>query len=185
VSAETNRKEAKPCRDDLAAAKPDDDPMSNPNQGNTMKTWIRRTLLGVLGASIALGGLAACGHRHDSHAWSKMTTEERARVRDKVVDRVASKLELNVLAGKLEEQRAALVGTTQAPREQARALVAGEKFDRAKAQAFISEKTAAVQARSPEVIAALGDFYDSLNPAQQAKVRELMERRGRHGWWRS
>ncbi|MBI5274991.1 MAG: Spy/CpxP family protein refolding chaperone [Burkholderiales bacterium] len=158
-----------------------------------MRTWLRRTLLGVLGASIAFGGLAACGHRHDHHGWSKMTTEERARVRDKVIDRIAGRLELNgeqkakltVLAGKLEEQRTALVGQNAYPREQAKALVAGEKFDRSKAQALVNEKTAAVQAKSPEVIAALGDFYDSLNAAQQAKVRELMERRGRHGWWRS
>ena len=49
---------------------------------------------------------------------------------------------------------------------------------------FVSQKTEAVQSRSPQVVAALGDFYDSLNPQQQAKVREYMER-GRRGWWRS
>jgi hypothetical protein len=33
------------------------------------------------------------------------------------------------------------------------------------------------------VIAAMADFYDSLKPEQQAKVREFMARRGgRHGW---
>ena len=40
---------------------------------------------------------------------------------------------------------------------------------------------AAVNAKSPEVIAAFGDFYDGLTPAQQAKVRDFLERRG-HGW---
>jgi len=157
-----------------------------------MRTWIRRTLLGALGASIVFGGVAACGHRHDPHGWSNMTTEERAKVRDRVVDRVSSRLELKppqraklvVLAGKLEEQRAALAGTASHPREQVRSLIAGEKFDRAKAQALLAEKTAAVQARSPEVIAALGDFYDSLDPAQQAKVRDMLQQR-RHRWWRS
>ena len=38
-------------------------------------------------------------------------------------------------------------------------LVAGDKFDRSKAQALVAEKTAAVGTKSPEVIAALGDFY--------------------------
>ena len=33
-----------------------------------------------------------------------------------------------------------------------------------------------------KVVAALGDFYDSLNPAQQQKVREFMQHRG--GWRR-
>ena len=69
------------------------------------------------------------------------------------------------------------------PRAQVQALVVGDKFDRARAQALVSEKTAAVNAKSPEVIAALGDFYDHLNPAQQAKVREFMQRR-HGGWWR-
>jgi hypothetical protein len=48
----------------------------------------------------------------------------------------------------------------------------------------VGEKMAAVNAKSPEVIAALGDFYDSLAPAQQAKVRDFMEHRGGRGWWR-
>lgn len=156
-----------------------------------MRTWIRRTLLGALGASIALGGLAACGHRHEGGKWSQMSVEERAKVRAKVLDRVGERLELNadqkqclaVLADKLEQQRTALVGSAADPREEVRKIVAGEKFDRTRAQALLAEKTAAVQAKSPEVIAALGDFYDSLNPAQQEKVRAYMDRRHRR-WWR-
>ena len=61
-------------------------------------------------------------------------------------------------------------------------LVAGAQFDRAKAQALVQQKTDALRSGSPEVIAALGDFYDSLNPAQQQKVRDFMSRRG--GWRR-
>ena len=33
-----------------------------------MKTWIKRTLIGLFGVSILVGGIAACGHRH--HGWS-------------------------------------------------------------------------------------------------------------------
>jgi Spy/CpxP family protein refolding chaperone len=153
-----------------------------------MKSWTQRTLLGLFGASLALGALTGCGHRHEHHAWNA-TPEERARHRDRMVDRVAGKLDLDpqqkarltVLADKLQEQRTALVGLTPDPRAQLRSLVAAEKFDRARAQALISEKTAALNTRSPEVITALGDFYDSLNPTQQARVREFMERR--RGWW--
>ena len=54
------------------------------------------------------------------------------------------------------------------------ALVAGDKFDRTRAQSLVAEKTAALNAKSPEVVAALGDFYDSLSPSQQQKVREFM-----------
>jgi len=154
-----------------------------------MKPWIKRTLYGLLGASILVGGLSACGHpRHDYGM--AMSDTERAEFRGKMIDRVASKLDLTadqkqrlgVLADKLQEQRAALMGKTTDPRAEVQALIAGEKFDRTRAQSLVTEKTAALSSKSPEVIAAMADFFDSLTPAQQTKVREALQRR--HGWWR-
>ena len=152
-----------------------------------MRPWIKRTLFGLFGATIVLGGLSACGHRHEGGRW-QMSAEDSARFRGRMIERVSDRLELNaeqkqrlgVLADKLQEQRAALVGQTTDPRAEVRALVAGDKFDRARAQALISEKTAALNGKSPEVVAAAADFYDSLNPGQQQKVREFMQRR--RGW---
>ncbi|MBC5785775.1 Spy/CpxP family protein refolding chaperone [Ramlibacter sp. USB13] len=154
-----------------------------------MRPWIKRTLLGVFGATVALGGLTACGHRYAHERFSSMSAEEKAEFRQRAVDRVTSRLELNAdqkqrlqtLAGKLHEQATALRGATD-PRAEVRSLVAGEKFDRAKAQGLLAGKVEAVNTKSPEVIAAFGDFYDSLSPAQQAKVRDFLERR--HGWRR-
>jgi periplasmic protein CpxP/Spy len=153
-----------------------------------MRPWLKRTLFGLFGATIIFGGLTACGHRQEGR-W-EMSAEDSAKFRSKMIERVSSKLDLNedqkqrlgVLADKLKEQRTALTGTTTDPRAQVQALVAGEKFDRARAQAIIGEKTAALTAKSPEVIAAAGDFYDSLNATQQQKVRDFMQRR--HGWWK-
>lgn len=151
-----------------------------------MKPWIKRTLFGIFGASVLVAGLTACGHRHHEFG-ATMSAEQYAQMRSKIVDRATSKLDLNadqqkrltVLADKLYEQRTALMGQTKDPRAEVKSLVAGDKFDRARAQTLITEKTTALQARSPEVIAALADFYDSLNPVQQQKVRDFMERRGR------
>jgi protein CpxP len=153
-----------------------------------MKPWIKRTLIGLFGASILVGGLTACGHRPHGFG-ANMNAEETAQYRVKMIDRVSSKLDLNadqkqrltVLADKLHEQRSALMGQTKDPRAEVKALVAGDKFDRTRAQALVTEKTTALQSRSPVVIAALADFYDSLNPAQQQKVRDFMEHRG--GWF--
>ena len=150
-----------------------------------MKPWIKRTLFGLFGVSILVGGLTACGHRHGFGA--SMSSEEAAQYRSKVVDRVSSKLDLNedqkkrltVLADKLHEQRVAMMGQGKDPRAEVKALVAGDKFDRTRAQALVAEKTAVINGKSPEVIAALADFYDSLNSAQQQKVRDFMEHRGR------
>lgn len=152
-----------------------------------MKPWIKRSLMAFAGVSIAVGGLAACARGHHGHG--PMTPERMAEVRGKVVERVTSKLDLNaeqqqklnVLADKVQAQRTAFIGQTTDPRAELNALVAGEKFDRARALGLLDEKTRAVQANSPEVIAALADFYDSLNPAQQAEVREHLARR--KGWF--
>ncbi len=146
---------------------------------------LKRTLLGALTATVLVGGLAACsGNRHEYGA--NMNAEQYAQMRDKMADKAASKLDLNadqkkrlsVLGDKLYEQRTALVGQSANPRAEMKALVAGEKFDAVRAQTLINEKAAALQAKSPEVIAALADFYNSLNPVQQQKVRDYMEGRG-------
>jgi len=152
-----------------------------------MKPWIKKTLMGIFGASIAVGGLTACSSNHYHHR-GPMSAEKMAEVRGKVVERISSKLDLNeaqkaklnLLADKMEAQRTAFIGKTADPRAEMQALVAGEKFDRARAQTLLDEKTRAVQAHSPEVVSAMADFYDSLNPEQQHKVRELMQRR--KGW---
>jgi Spy/CpxP family protein refolding chaperone len=155
-----------------------------------MKTWIKRTLIGALSATVLLGGLAACGsrgeHRH-SGGWSEERVTE---MRGKAIDKVSEKLELNeaqkqklgVLADEMLAQRKALRGDTANPRAEMQALIAGDKFDRSRAQTLLDQKTQTVQAGGPRMIAAMADFYDSLTPTQQAQVREKMEKR--RGWWK-
>ncbi len=155
-----------------------------------MKTWIKRTwmkrALVTMGAVLVVGGLSACaGGRHGGH----MSEADSAARQAKMVDYAGKKLDLNdaqkqrlnVLGDKLREQRASLMGASKDPRADIRALVAGDKLDRAKAQALVDDKTSAVKTKSPELIAAAADFFDSLNPAQQQQVRDLMNR-GRRGW---
>jgi protein CpxP len=149
------------------------------------KRNFKRTLLGLFGAALVIGSLSACGHR-DREFGANMSAEQYAQKRDKFVDKATSKLDLNadqkqrlsVLGDKLFAQRTALIGQTKDPRAEMKALVAGDKFDATRAQALITEKTTALQTQSPEVIAALANFYNSLNPAQQQKVRDYMEGRG-------
>jgi periplasmic protein CpxP/Spy len=153
-----------------------------------MKRWIKRALFGIFGASILVGGLSACGH-HPHEFGAGASAEQHAKFRSWALDRATRMLDLNadqqqrlaVLADKLQAQRTALMGAAPDPRAQIKALVATDKFDRAGAQTLITEKTTTLQTRSPELIAALADFYDSLNPTQQQKVRELMEHR--RGWF--
>ena len=146
-----------------------------------MKHWIKRVLATALGATLVVGSLTACSStRH-----ANMTDADLASKQSKMLDYAGKKLDLNdaqkqrltVLAEKLREQRTALMGKTTDPRADLQSLVAGATLDRAKAQAMVEEKTNALRGKSPEVIAAAADFFDSLNPTQQQQVRELMQRR--------
>ena len=149
-----------------------------------MKLWIKRTLATALGATLVIGSLSACsGGRHGN----TMTEADITAKQIKMVDYAGKKLDLNdaqkqrlsVLGDKLREQRTALLGKTEV-RAELQSIVAGNTFDKAKAQAMMEEKTNALRSKSPDVIAAAADFYDSLNPAQQQQVRDLMQRR--KGW---
>lgn len=150
-----------------------------------MKRWIKRSLVAVLGTAVLVGGLTACAGREGG--WNRMSESDSGKMRERVLERAGRELKLDdaqkqrlaVLADKLHDQRAALMGPTD-PRADIQALVAGPKFDRASAQAMVEAKTAAVRAKSPEVIAAAADFFDSLKPEQQQQVREFMNKR--RGW---
>ena len=146
-----------------------------------MKHWIKRTLATALGATLVIGSLTACSStRHGN-----MSEADMAAKHIKMVDYAGKKLDLNdaqkqllgVLANKLREQRTALMGKTTNPRAELQSLVAGPTLDKAKAQAMVDEKTSALRIKSPEIIAAAADFYDSLKPTQQQQVRDLMQRR--------
>ncbi len=153
-----------------------------------MKTWIKRTLITLAGA-LALGGtVAACAHRNH-HGWRQISAADAMDMKNKVVDRVGSKLNLDTaqkaklgtLADRLREGRNAVVRSSADPRAELQALMAGPTFDRNKASSLIAGKVAAVTTQSPAVVAAMADFYDSLKPEQQAQVREFLKQRGQRG----
>ena len=154
-----------------------------------MKLWNKRSFTTLVGVTLMAGLLAACsGGRHYAGFDNQMSDVDLTARQSKMVEMASKKLDLNdaqkqrlnTLADKLREQRAALMGKTDKKidmRADVQSLVAGAAFDRVKAQALIEEKTMAIRGKSPEVIAAAAEFFDSLNPAQQQQVRELMQRR--------
>lgn len=133
---------------------------------NFFQRNFRRIVLGTLGATLVAGGLSACGHHRDRDWGSGMTQEQFTPKRDKMVERAAAKLDLNAeqkallaaLGDKLFAQRKAMMGQTTDPRAEIKALVAGPKFDTARAQALITDKTTVMQSQSPETLAAMAAF---------------------------
>jgi Spy/CpxP family protein refolding chaperone len=120
-----------------------------------------------------------------------MSAEDMGRMRQRMLDRAASELTLDAaqkqrlatVFDKLAEQRKVVMGPDTDPRAKARALLAGNTFDRAGAQQLIDQKTSAVRSGAPEVITAFGDFFDNLKPEQQQKVRVWLDKRGGHRWF--
>jgi Spy/CpxP family protein refolding chaperone len=154
-----------------------------------LKSTFYRRLMGILGASLLVGGLSACAGRSE-HGWGgPMDAQRSAEFRAKMVERAGKKLDLDgaqkqllgTLSDALLAQRKALVGSSPDPRADIQALVAGTQFDRSKALALVEEKTAALRSQSPAVITAAANFFDALNPTQQQQVRDFMQRRG--GKW--
>lgn len=150
-----------------------------------MKRFIKKTLLGLFGGALIVGSLGACAQRGEGwQSGAAMSPEMRARMVEKVGSKLdldaAQKTKLGTLADKLQAQRALLRGAGD-PRAAFTALFAGDKLDQTGAKKLLDEKTAAIQAGSPEVIAAAADFYNNLRPEQQQKVRDFMERSRRWG----
>ncbi|MCB1982532.1 MAG: Spy/CpxP family protein refolding chaperone [Rhodoferax sp.] len=149
-----------------------------------MKTWIKRSLIGLAAVS-ALGlGAVAVAHRHHGYP---MSEADLARAKTHAVERIAGRMDLDAaqrqhldaLADALLAQRKALLAGNE-PRAALRALVAGPVFDRAGAESLLTAKTDALRAGAPALIAAFGDFYDSLNAEQQATLRERLAQGPRH-----
>lgn len=157
-----------------------------------MKTWIKRTLIGIVGGAVLLGGLAACGQRHEGWHSSQISQEDAAKWRERLLERAGKelqldagqKLKLGAAFDQLRQHRNTVVASLADPRAEMRALVGGERLDRARAQAWVDEKTQVLRGDSSRTIGALADFYDSLRPDQQAKLRAWLDRRG-HDSWRS
>lgn len=152
-----------------------------------MKIGTRRTLIALTSVALLLGGLSACGTRGPG-GWSEArVTEMSGRMVERIGDKfdldAAQKIRLDAVAAEMQAQRKAFRGDSVNPRDDFRALIAGDRFDRSKAQALLEQRTAAVQQQGPKVLTALADFYDSLTPAQQQQVREGLDRR-RGGWGR-
>ena len=152
-----------------------------------MKTWIKRTLIGLLTTGAIFGGLGAWAHNHH-RGWGAMSDEEAGMAKAYIVKRIGSRLDLDAgqqaklgtLADAMHEQRKALVGSTTDPRREMGSLIDGAQFDRTRATALIDAKVVAVREKSPAVVGAMADFYDSLRPEQQTKVRSMLAERG-HG----
>ena len=164
-----------------------------------IKTWLKRTLLGVAVSTSLLGSLAAYSAEAGGFHHGPPTPEQMARHEAAMLAHIGKKLNLDanqaaklkVLGDLLVAQHTSPAAGTPNPHA---ALIAGNTFDRAGATQLMNQHIAKLQANGPAMINAVGDFYDSLDAAQQQQVRDLAARHhgffglggmgpgGEHGW---
>ncbi|MBX2884718.1 MAG: Spy/CpxP family protein refolding chaperone, partial [Granulosicoccus sp.] len=89
---------------------------------------------------------------------------------------------LEVLQQELQETRELMRGGEGEDRQTLKDLVSAESFDQGLALELITQRTSAMQAQAPELVAAAAGFLDGLNSEQKQELSELMDRFGnKHG----
>lgn len=135
------------------------------------------------------GGMDSYGMM-DGRPGHAMSEADQVKHRTRMLDRATKELQLDaaqqqrlgVLLDKMQARHQAMMGPAggKSPQDQmqdkAQAVIAGDRFDRDAAQALVDERTQSLKAGSADIIAAAGDFFDSLKPEQQAKVRDFLKR---------
>jgi Spy/CpxP family protein refolding chaperone len=143
----------------------------------------KRTIIYMTGIALLTTGIVAC---------NRGTPEERG---ERIVQKVTQELELTATQqASLEQVKNEFLemrNTMSSSREQIqadiRAMLKQPRLDRNQANSMVNQRIEAIHTRSPVIIDAIGNFYDSLDDAQRAELREFIEDRmehhhGRHFW---
>ncbi len=143
----------------------------------------RNKVMIAIASGIALiSGLAACGHHR--------SPEDRA---EYMVEKITSKMELTepqvskleALKNELLNVRQSMLAERDTVHEEVNELLNQPTLDQARALTLVQDRTDSINQKAPQVITALAGFYDSLNPEQQAMLREKLEAHKAHrGHWR-
>jgi Spy/CpxP family protein refolding chaperone len=135
----------------------------------------KRAIIIITSGVLLIGGVAACKHKMHS-----ASAEERG---EWVVDKVSKELELNdsqrIKLVEVKDQFIAVRKSMRSDREEARkevlAMLKQPTMDREKVNAMVNQKIAIVSEKSPSIIDAIGNFYDSLDDSQRAELSEFIE----------
>lgn len=94
------------------------------------------------------------------------------------------KVKLDAIKDEMLAVREEMKGKREETRNTVNDLLSAPVFDQDMAVALVNGRVEDISAQSPRIIAALAGFWDSLNPEQQAKIREKLEKHFDHnGCW--
>ena len=136
----------------------------------------KRTIIYLTGAALLTTSIVAC---------NRGTPEERG---ERIVQKVTKKLELTdtqqTRLSEVKNEFLEMRKTMQSNREQTQtdiqAMLKQPTLDRNKANSIVNQHIETIHSRSPVIIDAIGNFYDSLDDAQRAELREFIEDKMEH-----
>lgn len=150
-----------------------------------MKTRTRYivAILSAVGIAVAV---AACGYQSRHHGQGDYAVRHIEKLGKELDLNEAQTAKLNAVTETLRKNRETLRGKHDEARKTALALLDQPKLDRQRALGLVQQVTRDMNDLAPETIAVMGEFYDSLTPPQQQKLRselkERMESAGRCRW---
>ena len=136
----------------------------------------KRTIIYMTGIALLTTSIVAC---------NRGTPAERG---ERMVEKVTEELELTATQqDRLSEVKNEFLDmrkTMQSNREQTKtdiqALLKQPTLDRNKANSIVNQHIETIHSRSPAIIDAIGNFYDSLDDTQRAELREFIEDKMEH-----
>ncbi|UCB55006.1 MAG: Spy/CpxP family protein refolding chaperone [Thiotrichales bacterium] len=140
----------------------------------------KRSIILVTGGALLVAGVVAC-----NHGMYFGSAEERG---EWMVEKVTRELELNRLQQDkltaVKDEFLDLRRTMRSDREQTRtdvlAMLQQPTLDRDRANTIVAQYVDKVSARSPRIIDAVGNFYDSLDDEQREELTGFIEHKIEH-----
>jgi Spy/CpxP family protein refolding chaperone len=141
-----------------------------------MKRMTKFIVFGT-GAVLLAGSIAACSHHRTPEKRAEWMTEKVSKEL-KLDD--AQQARLKTLSDEMLSVRKQMRQEFGNDRNEVLSLLDQSKLDQAKLLGMVKEHTRTINEQAPKVVAALGDFYDSLSPEQQAEVRKFIQEHREH-----
>ena len=140
----------------------------------------KRTFIVLTAGTLLITGVAAC-----NHGMYHGSAEERG---EWIVQKVSKELELNetqrTRLAEVKDEFLDMRSTMRSDRAQMQqevlAMLQQPTLDRDRVSTIVNQKIATINSRSPDIIDAIGNFYDSLDDSQRAELREFIEHKMEH-----
>lgn len=144
---------------------------------------MKRILLILAGSLIAFGLISGCNHHATPEQKLNHIAEE---INDELDLNAEQLVKLNNLKTHLLELQKNHKTEKEQHHKQLQEILAKPHLDQQSILSHISEKTAFINEKAPEVVALLAGFYDSLSEDQHEKIRQMADKHHkRHVRWHS